>query len=129
MRSRQSAPLPPRPPARAAGFTLIELLVVIAIVGVLAGLLLPVFGSVTRKGHITATVSNMRQMGIAFTSYAADHNYQLPGRVRPVEGATTPQDKWIIALQPYYQDPRVLVCPIDPVNGVSYKVNDPTKLL
>ena len=117
---------------RATAFTLIELLVVISIIGVLVAITLPIYARITQQGRLTTTVSNMRQMGVAFLSYAGDHNYQLPGRVRPIPGApagNTPQDKWIIALQPYYQDTRVLICPLDPVGGVSYKVTDPTKLL
>ena len=112
-----------------SAFTLIELLVVIGIVGILAAITLPIYGRVTQQGHLTATVNNIRQMAVAFQAYAGEHNYQLPGRARPMPGSTDVQHKWIITLQPYYQDPRVLVCPIDPAGGKSYKVTDPKLLL
>ena len=113
---------------RSAAFTLIELLVVIGIIAVLSALALPIFGRVTRQGHLTATVSNMRQLNVSFISYAQDNNYQLPGRVETADPGAG-KIKWIRLLLPYYQDVRLLVCPIDPANGQNYKVIDPQKLI
>jgi prepilin-type N-terminal cleavage/methylation domain-containing protein len=58
-------------------FTLIELLVVIAIIGILAALLLPVFGRAKEAGRATACVSNLHQIGVALQVYV-DDNHQMP---------------------------------------------------
>lgn len=60
------------------GFTLVELLVVIAILGFLAGLGIPAINSGLRKARDGACLSNMRQIGLAFLSYASDNNGYLP---------------------------------------------------
>src|SRR5437667_3800137 len=62
-----------RHPAR-AGFTLIELLVVIAIIALLAGILFPVFAQAREKARAAVCLSNMKQMGLAFTMYAQDYD-------------------------------------------------------
>ena len=59
-------------------FTLIELLAVLAIIGVLAGLLLPVFSKAKEAGRATACLSNLRQIGIALQLYTQDSNNRLP---------------------------------------------------
>jgi prepilin-type processing-associated H-X9-DG protein len=77
--------------ARQAAFTIIEMLAVIAVVLTLGALLVPV----SQKGLAVAQekrcAANLRQWGVAFLLYAADHEGYLPhpdGRERnPAPGA------------------------------------------
>ncbi len=71
-----SARLCPRGGAasRAAGFTLIELLVVIGIIAVLASLLLPALSRARSQARSAQCVNNLRQLYLANTMYAAEHN-------------------------------------------------------
>ena len=111
-----------------SALTLIELLVVIGIIAVLAVIALPIFARVTQQGHLTVTVSNMRQLNMSFISFAQDNNYQLPGRLETADVSEN-KKKWIRLLLPYYQDAHLLVCPIDPAQGRTYTVADPQKLI
>lgn len=58
----------------AAGFTLIELLVVVAMIMLLAALLLPALQRARERGRRTVCMSNLRQWGVAWMAYGADHN-------------------------------------------------------
>ncbi len=89
------------------GYSLIELLVVIAIIAVLFGMLLPSVLRAAGKSQGTVCISNMRQIHEALMMYAADHDDQFPWWWR----------KQLTAERKYVSDPRIWVCPLDPVQG------------
>ena len=65
---------------RRQAFTLVELLVVITIIAMLAGLLIPAVNGAREAARRGQCVDRMRQIGIAFQSYANANN-GLPGHV------------------------------------------------
>jgi len=59
------------------GFTLIELLVVIAVIALLMAILMPVLNRARELGQRAVCLSNLRQLTIAWTAYADQHNGNL----------------------------------------------------
>jgi prepilin-type N-terminal cleavage/methylation domain-containing protein len=54
------------------GFTIIELLVVVSIIALLVGILLPAIGKARDNARVNTSKSNLRQIGLAHKTYAAD---------------------------------------------------------
>ncbi len=103
------------------GLTLIELLIVIAIISTLAVMVVANWGNMKLYSQRTATLNNMRQIGVAFYSYAGDNDSRLPRRIA---GATNPHDKWPKLLHDYLQDTRVYAAAGDRSNFI-FQNKDP----
>lgn len=86
--------------SRRHGFTLIELLVVIGIISILASILFPVFSRAREKGRQTACLSNIHQIGLAFSMYAQDYEEVLP-----------PGPGWWNTIYPYTHNKQIYACP------------------
>jgi prepilin-type N-terminal cleavage/methylation domain-containing protein/prepilin-type processing-associated H-X9-DG protein len=105
-------------------FTLVELLVVIAIIAILAALLLPALSRSKRKAQQAACVSNLKQVGLAFTMYLDGNRDQfvdrrdlkssLPGGYHPWTSwpPSDPRGGWAaFVLQGDAPNPNLWSCP------------------
>ncbi len=99
-------------------FSLIELLVVVAIIGVLAVMVVANWGNFRLYSQRTASLNNMRQIGVAFYRYAGDNDYRLPGRTKGTN------DRWPKLLSVYLDDPKVYAAVGDRSNYL-FKGTDP----
>jgi prepilin-type N-terminal cleavage/methylation domain-containing protein len=89
-----------------SAFTLLELLVVIAILGVLAAFLFPAVTRSRARANQASCLNNNRQLLLATTMYATDHNEELPPRFLPT-------NSWPYKLQPYYVNWNIIACSSD----------------
>ncbi|MER3495365.1 MAG: hypothetical protein C4320_00135 [Armatimonadota bacterium] len=108
-------------------FTLIELLTVVAILGILAGLLFPVFERTKVAGKKASCAQNLHSLHLATTLYQGDSDDIYPFAMEPywhnmvcsmdwewmreVEGCKAPDP--IMILAPYLQSREVWHCPLD----------------
>lgn len=69
---------------RVSGFSLIELLITISIIAVLISLLLPAFSYARNEARQTVCVSQLRQLGLGFVTYADSNHGLLPYAEEPV---------------------------------------------
>ncbi|MSU60136.1 MAG: prepilin-type N-terminal cleavage/methylation domain-containing protein [Pedosphaera sp.] len=90
VKSARSSPL---------GFTLVELLVVIALIAILAALLLPALSRARDRAQGIVCLNNARQLTVAWTLYADDHNgrlaYNLGGDLKRETVAPRTNLNWV----------------------------------
>ncbi|HWH67879.1 MAG TPA: prepilin-type N-terminal cleavage/methylation domain-containing protein [Candidatus Sulfotelmatobacter sp.] len=109
--------------ARVRAFTLLELLVVIAILGLLAALLLPALTRGQAAARGTQCTSSQRQLVVAWTLYADDHQGRLVSLTNWVAGdMSVPQEATNASLlvspqaslfARYIATPAAYKCPAD----------------
>lgn len=116
-RLRPLASCPSPIPRQPTAFTLVELLVVIGIISILASLLMPALVHAKQQANRVKCLNHIRQINLALTLYADDHQGQFPPRRRR-------PDVWMAKLQPYYVDSKLLLCPSDSFRSDrSYVIN------
>jgi len=103
-------------------FTLIELLALISIIAILLSVLLPALRNVRRIAFSIQCVNNLKQNGIAFSSYLYDYQYWTPNYY----DATSDTKYYFFQFMRTYKDSRgtdkTLICP-DPNAWPPYNVN------
>ena len=101
------------------GLTLIELLVVIAIIAILASLLLPSLKKARNRAYDVHCKSTLHQWSSVFAVYHEDHG----GKFEPATGFNT---LWPYTVRDYFEDNRIMFCPIakdppDPPGPTQYR--------
>jgi len=90
------------------GFTLVELLVVIAIIALLMGILLPALARVRRSAKGSACMVQVKQWATVYSMYTGDWEGYFHADYEENE---TDRVLWYEALEPYYKDRKLLLCP------------------
>lgn len=93
-------------------FSIVEILVVIAIIAILAALTFPVFAAAKSRAKDVTCLANLRQIGIALTSYSASNDDLLPTESSTPISPVLPHPI-LVALKPYGMRDELLQCPKD----------------
>jgi prepilin-type N-terminal cleavage/methylation domain-containing protein/prepilin-type processing-associated H-X9-DG protein len=98
---------------RKSAFTLIELLVVVGLIAILVSLLLPVCAKARAAAQAAACLSNLRQMGTAWTMYTSDNRGRLVEYAwnNPTQPDRAWRAYWLGVLEDYKVRGKGLMCP------------------
>ena len=95
------------------GFTLTELVVVLGLIAVLVSLLLPVVGRARAAAQAAACLSNIRQMGMAWTVYVSENRGRLLDyqSYNPAQPERAYRGYWTGMLDDYKVGGNAVLCP------------------
>lgn len=107
---------------RNKAFTLIELLVVIAIIAILAAILFPVFAQAKAAAKISASLSNMKQIGLGMIMYSTDYD-----DTRVLRRYNPPGDQisWRLVTAPYIKNQDIFKDLMNPASKYPDLESDP----
>jgi prepilin-type N-terminal cleavage/methylation domain-containing protein/prepilin-type processing-associated H-X9-DG protein len=112
---------------RNRGFTLVELLVVIAIIAILAGIAFPVFTKVQENAKEVKGLSNLKNIGIAIHTEAADNDGDLSILTGQALDGGSGTSSWAQNLNVLYiNNEEIFLSPFDKTNregGLSFAIN------
>jgi prepilin-type N-terminal cleavage/methylation domain-containing protein/prepilin-type processing-associated H-X9-DG protein len=116
-------------PKQNRAFTLIELLVVIAVIAVLAASLLPALAAAKPKARSMVCSNNLKQVGLAFRTWAIAHNGNMPMSVARSQGGDSEDvgyrtldatqvgsrgvSKMFLCMSNELGTPKILLCPAE----------------
>ncbi|MFH1496694.1 MAG: DUF1559 domain-containing protein [Verrucomicrobiota bacterium] len=107
---------------------MIELLTVIAIIAILAGILIPVVGRVRESARNSQCTSNLRQIGMGMSLFAADNQGLLPpaAGIPPGEAVEVQWSKWLDDYLPQQstsataREHPIFLCPSTDYEGLDH---------
>ena len=99
--------------ARPAGFTLTELLVVVGLIALLISLLMPALNRARAASNAVTCLSNLRQMGMAWSNYVTENHGRLPEYLwqTPANPDVAWRAYWLGILETYKVHDDTILCP------------------
>lgn len=97
---------------RRRGWTMVELLVAIGVAAVLVGVLCPLYAGGRQRARSLSCDGNLRQLGLALSLYAANHDLKLP-IASSAWYADKSKPSIADVLADYVSEPDLFRCPAD----------------